>query len=284
MVLREHPGRRGRHWIQGPVGDCDAPIGRMRGGGMREVSSDRPASGGPGRCRRPGFDYQVRLVSGEAGQRLEREQAEAIAEVLRWVATDPGPVAAAAVGAVPQAGGGPAGPAPGEVLPHWGEVGGSIRCSCGPTRWAWWGGAAGREVARLPKELSGGMRQRVGFARALVIEPDALLMDEPFSALDVLTAENLRGELAGLWQQPDFPTRAMLLVTHNIDEAVLLADRILVLSANPGRIRAEYPVPLPRPRHPRTPGFQALVDQVYAVMTGRDQQPVPAPATTSPTE
>jgi NitT/TauT family transport system ATP-binding protein len=133
-----------------------------------------------------------------------------------------------------------------------------------------------------PKELSGGMRQRVGFARALVVEPDALLMDEPFSALDVLTAENLRSELAGLWQQPDFPTRAMLLVTHNIDEAVLLADRILVLSANPGRIRAEYPVSLPRPRNSRAPGFQALVDQVYATMTGRDQEPLPAPAAVSP--
>jgi NitT/TauT family transport system ATP-binding protein len=132
-----------------------------------------------------------------------------------------------------------------------------------------------------PKELSGGMRQRVGFARALVVEPDALLMDEPFSALDVLTAENLRSELAGLWQQPDFPTKAMLLVTHNIDEAVLLADRILVLSANPGRIRAEYPVSLPRPRNPRAPGFQALVDQVYAIMTGRDQEPLPARAVVS---
>lgn len=134
-----------------------------------------------------------------------------------------------------------------------------------------------------PRELSGGQRQRVGFARALVVEPDALLLDEPFSALDVLTAENLRSELAGLWRQPDFPTKAMLLVTHNIDEAVLLADRILVLSANPGRIRAELPVGLPRPRNPRTPGFQALVDQVYAIMTGRDQQPLPTPAAVSPT-
>ena len=99
-----------------------------------------------------------------------------------------------------------------------------------------------------PKELSGGMRQRVGFARALSVEPDALLMDEPFSALDVLTAANLRGELTRLWEGHDFPVKAVLIVTHNIEEAVQLADRILVLSANPGRIRAELPVRLRRPR------------------------------------
>ena len=99
-----------------------------------------------------------------------------------------------------------------------------------------------------PKELSGGMRQRVGFARALVVRPDALLMDEPFSALDVLTSENLRTELINLWSGglsgPDgssstFPTKAILIVTHNIEEAVQMADRILVLSSNPGRLRAE---------------------------------------------
>src|SRR5581483_12000877 len=92
-----------------------------------------------------------------------------------------------------------------------------------------------------PKELSGGMRQRVGFARALVVEPELLFMDEPFSALDVLTAANLRKELLSLWRQHKIPTRAILLVTHNIDEAVSMADRILVLGANPGRIRVELP-------------------------------------------
>src|SRR2546421_7933437 len=93
----------------------------------------------------------------------------------------------------------------------------------------------------FPKELSGGMRQRVGFARALVVEPELLFMDEPFSALDVLTAANLRKELLGLWREQNMPTRAILMVTHNIDEAVSMADRILVMGANPGRIRVELP-------------------------------------------
>ena len=122
-----------------------------------------------------------------------------------------------------------------------------------------------------PKELSGGMRQRVGFARALVVEPDALFMDEPFSALDVLTAENLRTELLTLWERDDFPTRAMLIVTHNIEEAVLLADRVLVLSSNPGRIRAELAVRFGRPRDRRSAAFVELVDEIYGIMTDRDE-------------
>ena len=121
-----------------------------------------------------------------------------------------------------------------------------------------------------PKELSGGMRQRVGFARALAVEPDALLMDEPFSALDVLTAANLRGELTRLWEGHDFPVKAVLIVTHNIEEAVQLADRILVLSSNPGRIRAELAVAMPRPRDRHDPGFEQLVDTVYGILTGRE--------------
>jgi NitT/TauT family transport system ATP-binding protein len=121
-----------------------------------------------------------------------------------------------------------------------------------------------------PKELSGGMRQRVGFARALVVEPDALLMDEPFSALDVLTAQNLRAELLRLWMESDFPTKAMLIVTHNIEEAVILADRIFVLGANPGRIRTEIPCLFPQPRDRHDPNFAALVDQIYGFMTGAD--------------
>jgi NitT/TauT family transport system ATP-binding protein len=131
-----------------------------------------------------------------------------------------------------------------------------------------------------PKELSGGMRQRVGFARALVVHPDALLMDEPFSALDVLTSENLRSELMDLWSpeehdatasRTEFPTKAIVIVTHNIEEAVQLADRILVLSSNPGRIRAEIRNDLPRPRDRRTPEFESLVDHLYGMMTGRGQ-------------
>ena len=125
-----------------------------------------------------------------------------------------------------------------------------------------------------PKELSGGMRQRVGFARALVVEPQVLLMDEPFSALDVLTAENLRGELMELWDSDEFPIQAILLVTHNIEEAVLLADRVLILGTNPGRLKLEMAIPLPRPRNRHGAEFQALVDRIYAVMTGQ-----PAPET-----
>jgi NitT/TauT family transport system ATP-binding protein len=118
-----------------------------------------------------------------------------------------------------------------------------------------------------PKELSGGMRQRVGFARALVVEPDALLMDEPFSALDVLTAENLRSELLRLWDAADFPTRAMLIVTHNIEEAVILADRIFVLGTNPGRIRTEISCGLTRPRDRHSEPCQSLINQIYGIMT-----------------
>ena len=133
-----------------------------------------------------------------------------------------------------------------------------------------------------PKELSGGMRQRVGFARALVLEPDVLLMDEPFSALDVLTAENLRTELMSLWTGEHFPTRAICLVTHNIEEAVQLADRVIVLGANPGRIRAELPIDLERPRDRRAAGFEALVDKLYGLLTGGEPgvaPPGPAEAT-----
>jgi NitT/TauT family transport system ATP-binding protein len=121
----------------------------------------------------------------------------------------------------------------------------------------------------FPKELSGGMRQRVGFARALVVEPDLLLMDEPFSALDVLTAENLRTELLELWQAGEFPAQAILLVTHNIEEAVAFADRVIVLGTNPGRIRAELGCGLERPRDRREERFSALVDEIYGIMTDR---------------
>ncbi|WP_428935152.1 nitrate/sulfonate/bicarbonate ABC transporter ATP-binding protein [Streptomyces sp. ACT015] len=125
----------------------------------------------------------------------------------------------------------------------------------------------------FPKELSGGMRQRVGFARALVVEPDVLMMDEPFSALDVLTAENLRGELMELWESGRFPTRAIVLVTHNIEEAVLMADRIVVLGARPyGTIREVFEVGLDRPRDRDAPAFEALIDRVYRTMTGRQKE------------
>jgi NitT/TauT family transport system ATP-binding protein len=118
-----------------------------------------------------------------------------------------------------------------------------------------------------PKELSGGMRQRVGLARALVVNPDALFMDEPFSALDVLTAENLRNEIVELWIGGRFPAKSILLVTHNIEEAVYLADRIIVLGSNPGIIRAEVQNTLPHWRERKSIEFTSLVDQIYQIMT-----------------
>jgi NitT/TauT family transport system ATP-binding protein len=124
-----------------------------------------------------------------------------------------------------------------------------------------------------PKELSGGMRQRVGFARALVVEPEVLFMDEPFSALDVLTAENLRSELLELWQEKKMPTRAIFLVTHNIEEAVLLADRIIVLGRNPARIRTDFRVSLAHPRDRKDLLFTHLVDYIYKVLTQPDAMP-----------
>ncbi len=130
-----------------------------------------------------------------------------------------------------------------------------------------------------PKELSGGMRQRVGFARALVVEPEVLFMDEPFSALDVLTAENLRSELLELWQKKTIPTEAIFIVTHNIEEAVLLADRIIVLGRNPGHIRTDFKVTLAHPRDRKAPGFTQLVDYIYKVLTQPDAKPPELPTT-----
>src|SRR6201998_2979387 len=127
--------------------------------------------------------------------------------------------------------------------------------------------------AAYPKELSGGMRQRVGFARALVVEPEVLFMDEPFSALDVLTAENLRSELLELWGNKTMPTRAVFIVTHNIEEAVLLADRVIVLGRNPGHIRTDFRVQIPQPRDKKSDAFTQLVDYIYKVLTRPDVAP-----------
>jgi NitT/TauT family transport system ATP-binding protein len=132
--------------------------------------------------------------------------------------------------------------------------------------------------AAYPKELSGGMRQRVGFARALVVEPEVLFMDEPFSALDVLTAENLRSELLELWQNKTIPTKSIFIVTHNIEEAVLLADRIIVLGRNPGRVRTDFKVGLAHPRDRKATAFTQLVDYIYKVLTQPDEAPPDLPS------
>jgi NitT/TauT family transport system ATP-binding protein len=120
-----------------------------------------------------------------------------------------------------------------------------------------------------PRELSGGMRQRVGFARAIAIQPEVLLMDEPFSALDILTAETLRTDFLDLWVERQLPTKAVLMVTHNIEEAVLMCDRLVVLSSNPARVAAQIPVALPRPRNRLDEEFGNIVDKVYSVITAR---------------
>ncbi len=133
-----------------------------------------------------------------------------------------------------------------------------------------------------PKELSGGMKQRVGFARAFVLEPKVLFMDEPFSALDVLTTENLRGEIDDLWNTGAFPSKSIVIVTHNIEEAVFLADRVIVLGANPGYIRGEIIIDLPRSHDRNSDHFKALVDYLYTVMTNPEAQITPETPTLQP--
>lgn len=134
-------------------------------------------------------------------------------------------------------------------------------------------GLDGFETA-LPKELSGGMRQRVGFARALVVNPDILLMDEPFSALDVLTADNLKSDLLDLWRSKKTGLNGILFVTHSIEEAIMIADRIIIFNSNPGTIRADMKITLPFPRSDLDPRFHNQVDRIYTLMTTLPQDEV----------
>ena len=141
-------------------------------------------------------------------------------------------------------------------------------------------GLDGFETA-YPKELSGGMKQRVGFARALVVEPEVLFMDEPFSALDVLTAENLRNELLELWLNKRMPTSAIFIVTHNIEEAVMLSDRVIVLGRNPARVRSDFNIRLRPPRDRKSARFIELVDYIYKVITEPEAEHAPPDAETT---
>lgn len=138
-----------------------------------------------------------------------------------------------------------------------------------------------------PRELSGGMRQKVGFARALAVEPELLCLDEPFSALDVLSAEALRGELMELWTGGQLPTRAILMVSHNIEEALSMADRIIVMGKEPGHIVAEFMIDLPHPRNRKDPRFELMIDRIYGAIAGRTEPEVKevgtAPGTPGPT-
>jgi NitT/TauT family transport system ATP-binding protein len=134
----------------------------------------------------------------------------------------------------------------------------------------------------LPRELSGGMRQRGGIARALVTNPDVLLMDEAFSALDVLTGETLRNDILELWDSQRIPTKGILIVSHNIEEAVMMADRIIILSSDPGRIRSEYTINLPRPRNVDSREVRTLIDEVYGLMTMRHAPAVAATTAAGP--
>lgn len=138
-------------------------------------------------------------------------------------------------------------------------------------------GLSGFEGA-LPRELSGGMKQRVGIARALVTDPEVLLMDEAFSALDVLTGERLREDILELWAHGGLPAKAILVVSHNIEEAVMMADRVLVFASDPGRVRAELPIALPHPRDVDSSEVRQLIDEVYRMMTETRQRRADAPA------
>ena len=131
-------------------------------------------------------------------------------------------------------------------------------------------GLDGFETA-FPRELSGGMRQKVGFARAMAVEPELLCLDEAFSALDVLSAEALRGELLELWLSGSMPTKAILMVTHNIEEAVFMADRVIVMDKQPGRVIADRKITLPHPRQRKSPEFLEVLDRVYATLAGQTQ-------------
>lgn len=131
-------------------------------------------------------------------------------------------------------------------------------------------GLDGFEIA-YPRELSGGMRQKVGFARAMAVEPELLCLDEPFSALDVLSAEALRGELMELWTSGNIPTKAILMVSHNIEETILMADRVVVMDKEPGRIISDLKIDLPHPRQRKSEPFQRLVDEVYGLLAGQTQ-------------